>query len=226
MDNAASADQTDDESSELHSALGQLDLRLSERQHAQLLAFIHLLNKWNAAYNLTAVRELSEQRVRHLFDCLSIVPALAADLVPGAVVLDVGSGGGLPGAVLAICHPGVQVHTVDAVGKKAAFVTQVSGALGLANLHAHHARVEALVAGRDLPPATLITSRAFSSLADFVRLTAHLHAPTGRWAAMKGAFPADEIAALPAQVGVVQTLALSVPHLDAQRHLVMIAARR
>lgn len=193
-------------------------------QQSQLLDFLALLGKWNSAYNLTSVRDPHRQLVLHVFDCLAIVPALASRLRDGAVVLDVGSGGGLPGVVLAICAPHVQVHTVDAVGKKAAFVAQVRGVIGLPNLHAHHARVEALCAGRELPPATLIVSRAFSSLREFVALTAHLRAPTGGWAAMKGEAPENEIAQLPAGVHALPTVVLRVPQLDAQRCLVLIEA--
>jgi 16S rRNA (guanine527-N7)-methyltransferase len=133
-------------------------------------------------------------------------------------VLDVGSGGGLPGVVLALMRPALDVTCVDAVGKKAAFVRQVAGALALPNLHAVHGRVEALRA----PPFELVTSRAFASLADFVRLTRPLLAPGGSWLAMKGKLPADEIAALPADVTVFHVEPIGVPGLDAERCLVWI----
>lgn len=144
-------------------------------------------------------------------------------LADGAVVLDVGSGGGLPGVVLAICAPAVQVYCVDTVGKKAAFLIQVRAELELTNLHAIHARVESLQAPRDLPAPTLIVSRAFSSLELFVSLTRHLLAPGGRWAAMKGAFPEQEIDALPPAVRLVSAITLEVPKLDARRHLLLLA---
>lgn len=209
----------------LAEAAAELGLALDERQRAQLLAYCALLRKWNAVYNLTAVRDPGAMLVQHLFDCLAVLPPLRSGpdrLAAGAVVLDVGSGGGLPGVVLAVCAPGAQVHCVDTVGKKAAFITQVRAELQLPNLHAHHARVEDLRAGRELPAATLIVSRAFSSLAQFVSLTAHLLAPGGAWAAMKGQWPEDEIAALPAGVRLGATFTLQVPRLDAQRHLLMI----
>lgn len=212
-------------SSALAAGLEALGLPLGVAQRERLLTYLALLGKWNAAYNLTAVRDPAQQLVLHLFDSLAIVRPLAPWLPPGAVVLDVGSGGGLPGVVLAVCRPDVEVHTVDASAKKAAFVTQVRGVLGLANLHAHHARVETMKAGQDLPAVDLIVARAFSSLSEFVRLTAHLRAPGGCWAAMKGQPPQAEIDALPQTVEVRANIALSVPRLDAQRHVLVLTPR-
>lgn len=211
----------------LAQACFELGLDLDEAQQRSLLDYCALLRKWNAVYNLTAVRDPGAMLVQHLFDCLAIIPVLRSPqdhLGDGAVVLDVGSGGGLPGVVLAICRPGIEVHCVDTVGKKAAFIRQVRAELGLANLSAHHARVEELRAPRDLPPATLIVSRAFSSLAQFVGLTAHLRAPQGVWAAMKGQWPGDELAELPATVRPGPAYTLRVPQLDAQRHVLLIEA--
>lgn len=211
----------------LAQACVELGLDLDGAQQRRLLDYCALLRKWNAVYNLTAVRDPGAMLVQHLFDCLAIIPVLRGSqdhLGDGAVVLDVGSGGGLPGVVLAICRPGIEVHCVDTVGKKAAFITQVRAELGLANLSAHHARVEELRAPRDLPPATLIVSRAFSSIAQFVGLTAHLRAPRGVWAAMKGQWPGDELAALPATVRPGPAYTLRVPQLDAQRHVLLIEA--
>jgi len=207
----------------LQAAASALKIELGGAQSAALLDYLALLSHWNRAYNLTAVRDPAEQLVVHLFDCLAVVPLLAARLADGDTVVDVGSGGGLPGVVLAVCLPGVRVHTVDAVGKKAAFVTQVKGALGLSNLQAHHARVEDLQPGRDLAPARVIVSRAFASLLDFVTLTGALLGPRGEWAAMKGVDPRDEIAALPAGLRHVATERLTVPELDADRHLIWLA---
>ena len=224
----------------LREAADSLGLALDDAQRAQLLAYLALLRKWNAVYNLTAIRDPGAMLVQHLFDCLAIVPALrgspasgdaaaaqgpGADLLaPGAVVLDVGSGGGLPGVVLAICAPQARVWCVDTVGKKAAFLTQVRAELGLANLHAIHARVEQLQAPRDLPAPTLVVSRAFASLALFVSLTRHLIAPGGTWAAMKGQLPDDELEALPAGVRLSSAITLTVPRLDARRHLLLLGA--
>jgi 16S rRNA (guanine527-N7)-methyltransferase len=221
----------------LAQALAQLDLPLDAGQSAQLLAHLALLAKWNAVYNLTAVRDPADMLIQHLFDCLAVLPVLRDlaqagrnHLAPGAVVLDVGSGGGLPGVVLAICAPQVSVHCVDAVAKKAAFLRQVRAELGLSNLYAHHARVEQLklspgsapLRAGEMPPATLIISRAFASLADFVTLTEPLLAPGGVWAAMKGALPADELQALPSIARLAAAITLQVPQLDARRHLLLL----
>lgn len=227
---AASGQDAAQESHALRAALTDLGITLDADQQARLLAYLALLRKWNAVYNLTAIRDPGAMLVQHLFDCLAVLPALRctpdqADLLaPGAVVLDVGSGGGLPGVVLAICVPQVAVWCVDAVGKKAAFLTQVRGELGLTNLHALHARVEQLQTPRDLPAPTLVISRAFTSLAQFVSLTAHLMAPGGRWAAMKGAMPQDELAALAPPVRLQAAITLTVPQLDARRHLLLLGA--
>lgn len=202
---------------DLSAALG---LPISTPQRAGLVAYVDLLARWNAIYNLTAVREREAVWAQHIADCLAVLPALDRHLATGGVrrVLDVGSGGGLPGVVLALMRPALDVTCVDAVGKKAAFVRQVAGALALPQLHAVHGRVEALRA----PPFELVTSRAFSSLADFVRLTRPLLAPGGTWLAMKGKVPADEIAALPADVTVFHVEPIGVPGLDAERCLVWI----
>ncbi len=193
-----------------------LGLALAPAQHEQLVAFLGLLQRWNSTYNLTAVREPEAMLTQHLADCLAVLGPLQARL-PRGRVLDVGSGGGLPGVVLAIMAPQLDVTCVDAVGKKAAFVRQVAGTLRVPNLHATHARVENLKA----PPFDLITSRAFASLADFTRLTRHLLQPGGgHWLAMKGRRPEDELAALPASVEVFHVEPLEVPGLDAERCLV------
>ena len=201
----------------LSAALG---LPISTPQRAGLVTYVDLLARWNATYNLTAVREREAVWAQHIADCLAVLPALDRHLAGGGTrrVLDVGSGGGLPGVVLALMRPALDVTCVDAVGKKAAFVRQVAGALALPNLHAVHGRVEALRA----PPFELVTSRAFASLADFVRLTRPLLAPGGSWLAMKGKLPADEIAALPADVTVFHVEPIGVPGLDVERCLVWI----
>lgn len=200
-----------------------LSLALDDEAQRRLLEYLALLRKWNAVYNLTAIRDPQAMLVQHLFDCLAIVPPLQPHLTAGATVIDVGSGGGLPGVVLAVCAPQVAVHCVDTVGKKAAFLAQVRAELALPNLHAHHARVEELQAPRDLPPAAVIVSRAFSSLAQFVALTRHLLAADGVWAAMKGVVPEDELAMLPDDVHLLSAITLQVPRLDAQRHLLLLA---
>ena len=192
-----------------------LGLSPRTQQLQQLLEYLALLQRWNATYNLTAVRDPAEMLTHHLADCLAVLKPLTAAL-PAGRVLDVGSGGGLPGAVLAIMCPQLQVSCVDTVGKKAAFIRQVAAALRLPNLHAEHARVEQL----KRPPFDLITSRAFASLLDFTTLTRALLKPGGVWMAMKGRAPDDEVAVLPPGVEVFHVEPLAVPGLDAQRCLV------
>lgn len=177
-----------------------------------------MLAKWNAAYNLTAVREPAQMRAQHLADCAAVVEPLRRRLGKAKPlrILDVGSGGGLPGVVLAIADASWDVTCVDAVGKKAAFIRQTAAELALPNLHAAHARVETLRA----PPFDVITARAFATLADFTRLTRALLAPDGLWMAMKGKHPDDELAALPTTVKVLHVEHLVVPELQAERCLV------
>jgi 16S rRNA (guanine527-N7)-methyltransferase len=215
---------------QLQAAAQALCLPLDGAQAAQLLAYLDMLQRWNRVYNLTALRDPAEMFSHHLVDCLAVVPALqrwcagAGRADAGLHLLDVGSGGGLPGVVLAALHPAWQVDCVDTVVKKVSFIRQVSAELRLPRLRGLHARVEALPA-----PAggyALITSRAFASLRDFTALTAHLLAEGGVWMAMKGKLPADEQAALPAEVEVFHVEQLQVPGLDAQRCLVWMRPRR
>jgi 16S rRNA (guanine527-N7)-methyltransferase len=192
-------------------ALG-IDLQAS--QASQLLAYQAMLARWNRVYNLTAVRDAARVGPLHLLDSLSVVAPLDRHAQGRAMrLLDVGSGGGLPGVVLAIARPDWTVTCVDAVAKKTGFITQVALELGLPNLHAAHARVQ------DLPPAAadVVISRAFASLADFTAWTqAHL-ADQGVWLAMKGKQPDDEIRQLPAQVAVFHVEQLRIPGLEAER---------
>lgn len=200
-----------------------LGLELGDAQYQQLLDYLALLQKWNKVYNLTAVRDPAEMLRLHLLDCLAVVLpfqyAMAglqqAGLPP--TVLDVGAGGGLPGVVLAICCPHVAVQCVDAVAKKMAFVQQAAVQLRLPNLRATHARIESLA-----QPASMVTSRAFASLADFVRLTQPVLASGGVWMAMKGKRPDDELADLPPAVEVFHVEPIAVPGLDAERCLVWL----
>lgn len=201
-----------------------LGLQLPESALDRLLGYLQLLRKWNAAYNLTALREAAQMRVQHVADCLTVVAPLRRQLGqarPGLRLLDVGSGGGLPGVVLAIADPTWDVSCVDTVGKKAAFIRQVAGDLKLPNLHALQARVETLAE----PPFDIVTSRAFASLADFVRLTRPLLGPQGVWMAMKGRWPDEEIAALPSDIDVFHVEPLVVPGLAAERCLVWMRLR-
>jgi 16S rRNA (guanine527-N7)-methyltransferase len=182
--------------------------------------YLGLLAKWNAAYNLTAVRDPSQMRAQHLADCLAVVEPLRRQIGAGipARVLDVGSGGGLPGVVLAIAEPVWQITCVDAVGKKAAFIRQVAAELALPNLRAEHARVETLQAA----PFDVITARAFAALAEFTRVTSMLLAPAGVWMAMKGKRPDAELAALPSTIKAFHVEPLQVPGLAAERCLVWL----
>ena len=196
----------------------QLGLEADPTVLDRLLAYLALLVRWNATYNLTAVRDPQEMLTQHLADCLAVVGPLRRHLDSGSErrLLDVGSGGGLPGVVLAVLEPRWKVTCVDTVGKKAAFIRQAGAELGLRNLQAEHARVEALRAER----FDLITSRAFASLGDFVRLTRQLLAPGGVWVAMKGRQPQEEVAALPADINVFHVEPLNVPGLNAERCLI------
>jgi 16S rRNA (guanine527-N7)-methyltransferase len=207
----------------LESICAQLDLVVSAVQILAMKRYLDLLQRWNVAYNLTAVRERQAMLSHHFADCLAIIPALLrwqAQHNPEnntrLRALDVGSGGGLPGVVMAVMLASLDVVCVDTVGKKAAFVRQVAGSVPLPNLRAEHARVEALKAA----PFHLITSRAFATLADFVRLSRPSLAAGGAWLAMKGKLPNDEMAALPSDVEVFHVEQLQVPGLDAQRCLV------
>ncbi|MCI5069194.1 16S rRNA (guanine(527)-N(7))-methyltransferase RsmG [Acidovorax sp.] len=208
---------------QLQAGAEALGLGLGESQVGQLMDFLALLQKWNKVYNLTAVRAPQEMLTHHLLDSLAAVAPLRRHVSGlqqggGAAVklLDVGSGGGLPGVVFAICCPEVDVSCVDTVGKKAAFIQQAAVALKLRNLHGVHARVETLAG-----PFDIISCRAFASLPDFVTWSrGALAAPHGVWLAMKGKHPDDEIAALPPGVGVFHVEPLNVPGLDAERCIV------
>ena len=196
-----------------------LRLPLTRDQIQLLLAYLAQMMRWNRTYNLTAIREPEQMLLHHITDSLSVVPEFAQRLEgQPAKIYDVGSGGGLPGVVLAILRPAWQVGCVDAVEKKMAFVRQMSGVLTLPNLRALHARVE------DLPPAgcDIVISRAFASLNDFASLAGRHVRNDGTLVAMKGKVPEDEIQALHQQGAwrVEDIQALQVPELDAQRCLI------
>lgn len=198
-----------------------LAVALDEAQLEHLVDYLQLIAKWNAVYNLTAIRDPQAMLTQHLVDCLALVPVLRR-LTEGraATVLDVGAGAGLPGIVLALAMPALAVTCIDTVGKKAAFMRQAKGALALGNLSVEEGRVEALAGRFDL-----IVSRAYASLADFVRSAGHLLAEGGWFVAMKGAVPESEMQALPPEWQVEGVLPLRVPRLDAQRHVVLIGRR-
>ena len=197
--------------------LRALQLDLSDHQVSQLLDYLDLIAKWTKVYNLTAVRDPAEMVTHHLLDSLAAIGPLRrhlqqAGLAHGSRLLDVGSGAGLPGVVIAICCPAVAVTCVDTVAKKAAFIKQAALALKLPNLTGLHARVESI-----RQPFDVICSRAFASLADFTQWSAGALAPQGVWMAMKGKHPVDELAALPPGVEMFHVEQLRVPGLDAER---------
>lgn len=209
----------------LQVAAKHLGLSLTEQQAQRLLAYRDTIAKWNKVYNLTSLRDPAQMLSHHIIDSLAAAPPLIRHLkeagLPQARLLDVGSGGGLPGVVLATVVEGLDVSCVDTVGKKAAFVQQVAGELGLKNLRGVHSRVEEVQAEK----FDVITSRAFASLADFVQLTRMHLKPSAVWMALKGKRPNDEIAALPPEVNVFHVEQLAVPGLDAERCIVWMKLR-
>ncbi|MEJ8835509.1 16S rRNA (guanine(527)-N(7))-methyltransferase RsmG [Ramlibacter sp. AN1133] len=205
----------------LAAAAQALGLDLDASQLASLLAYLALISKWNKVYNLTAVRDPEEMLVQHLFDSLAVIGPLRRHTQGRAVrLLDVGSGAGLPGVVIAVCCPEIRVDCVDTVGKKAAFIQQAAAQLQLPNLRGAHDRVERLADRYDV-----ICSRAFASLSDFVSWSAHALADDGVWLAMKGKRPDAEIAELPAASEVFHVEQLTVPELAAERCIVWMRKR-
>lgn len=196
----------------LHDGLDTLALQLPGRATSCLLDYLELLARWNRSFNLTAVRDPADMVTRHLLDALAVLPYLQ-----GRRAADLGSGAGIPGIVLAIAEPDRQWLLVDANGKKARFLRAAARELMLANVRVAQQRVENVTGSYDC-----ITARAFASLADMLDWGGHLLAADGTWLAMKGQYPDAELAALPAGFRVQDTLPLSVPGLDAERHLVRL----
>lgn len=196
----------------LDQGLMELGLALPEDKRQQLLDYVALLNKWNKVHNLTAVRDPEEMVTLHLLDSLALLPHVQAKRL-----LDVGSGAGLPGIPLAICLPALHVTVMDSNQKKASFMRQAKAELGLDNLEVVCGRVEDY---QPEAPFDVITSRAFSELALFVKLTRHLGTEGGQWLAMKGVYPQEELDKL--DLVPSQVLPLKVPGLQAQRHLVFL----
>ena len=209
--------------SALREAASQLPLNFSPEVLEQLLDYLALLHKWNAVYNLTAVRDPSHMLTQHLLDCMATVPAF----VNAQRLLDVGSGAGLPGVVIALWArqnaPTMQVHLIDTVHKKTAFLTQVKAELGLRNVIVHTGRVEQLEMNEK---CDVITSRAFAELLDFVRWSGHLLASGGELIALKGQAASEELERLPAEWQITGRTAVNVPGLNAQRHLVHVTRAR
>jgi 16S rRNA (guanine527-N7)-methyltransferase len=201
---------------EVGAGAAQLAVVLDDGQLQRLADYASLLARWNSVHNLTAIRRGEDVLTHHLLDSLALVPEFLRITGGAAVrVLDVGSGGGLPGLVLAIAAPRVRLTLVDAVQKKCAFLTQARLDLRLDNVEVVHSRVEAL----RMPPFEVIVSRALTTLAQFVAWTRHLLTPAGCWLAMKGKLPEDELAALPPDVRAT-AVRLVVPGLKEQRHLI------
>lgn len=198
----------------LAAGIAKMGLDVSRETQDKLLQYLSLLNKWNKVYNLTAVRDPLEMVTLHLLDSLSVLPH-----IDSKNLLDVGSGGGLPGIVLAICLPNLQVTTIDTVQKKAIFMRQVKGELGLSNLEVVHARVENYQPSEKFEA---IISRAFSNVALLIKLTQHLLAENGKWLAMKGHVPHDELVGLTLKNKIIP---LQVAGLDAERHLLVLESQ-
>jgi 16S rRNA (guanine527-N7)-methyltransferase len=197
--------------------LSAMGIRLPNSAAEKFAQHLRLIAKWNRVHNLTAVRETEQMVVLHLLDSLSVLPHMEGV----AAILDVGSGPGLPGIPVAIAMPQAAVTLLDSSHKKGAFLEQAKAELGLRNVEVVCDRVENWKPGRRFDA---VVSRAFSDLADFVVQAQHLVAPGGRLIAMKGVYPFDEIARVPASHRVSQVLELQVPHLDAKRHLVFVEA--
>ena len=202
-------------SQQLHAGIVELGLDLSAETEDKLLAYLALMAKWNRTYNLTAVRDVAAMVSNHLLDSLVVMP----HLMGVKSLADVGSGGGLPGIPLALARPSLAVTLIESSQKKASFLQQAKIELKLENVSIHCDRVEDL---KPEIPFDVVISRAFSDLAEFVRLAGHLLATGGRLLAMKGAHPQDEIAQLPAGWRVKQSIPLAVPSLAAERHLIVI----
>ena len=201
----------------LAEGLAAMGLVLDAASQAKLVAYLRLIEKWNKVHNLTAVREPGQMVVLHLLDSLSVLPHVAG----AKTLLDVGTGAGLPGIPLAIARPDLAVTLLDASHKKATFLRQAKAELPLPNVQVACERVEKW---QPAAPFDIVVSRAFSELADFVLQARHLVAPGGTMLAMKGVHPFDEIAKLPSTHRVESVVALRVPTLDAQRHLVLLKA--
>ncbi|WP_305824848.1 16S rRNA (guanine(527)-N(7))-methyltransferase RsmG [Massilia brevitalea] len=198
----------------LNDGIEAMDLPLWAAQREQLMDYLALMAKWNGVYNLTSLRDPMQMVTHHLLDSLAAVSAFEG----AKNVLDVGAGGGLPGIVLAIARPDMNVSLIDTVHKKTAFLTQVKAELGLKNVNVYTMKVQELKAG----PFDVITSRAFADLSDFVNWSGHLLAEGGRFIALKGTAPADEQERLPGEWKIQELRPIKVPKVEAERHLVFI----
>jgi 16S rRNA (guanine527-N7)-methyltransferase len=198
----------------LDQRIDALGVDVPAQARRKLLDYVGLILKWNKVYNLTAIRDEVQAIDLHITDSLTLAPH-----VDVTRLADIGAGAGLPGIVLAIVRSDLQVDLVDTVDKKCVFMRQAAGQLGLGNVTVHHTRVEQW---RPAQGFDAITSRAFAELGDFVRWTDHLLTPDGKWLAMKGVYPSAEVERLPAGVHVAERIALALPGVDAERHLIVI----
>jgi 16S rRNA (guanine527-N7)-methyltransferase len=200
---------------QLEQGIETLGLELGPNIRSRLLQYLELIRKWNRVYNLTAIKDPEQMLSHHLLDSLSIVP-----YIKGTRILDIGSGAGLPGIPVALCCPDSYIVMMDASGKKARFVQQAITELALENAESVHARAEDYTVPEGFDT---VVSRAFSSLADFIRMGLPLMKPSGRMLAMKGRYPTQELEELPADIKVVAVHRLEVPLLESERHLVEMA---
>ncbi|MHA0915917.1 16S rRNA (guanine(527)-N(7))-methyltransferase RsmG [Kosakonia cowanii] len=198
--------------------LAEAGISLSDQQQQQLVAYVEMLHKWNKAYNLTSVRDPNEMLVRHILDSIVVAPHLQ-----GTRFIDVGTGPGLPGIPLSIVRPESHFTLLDSLGKRVRFLRQVQHELKLTNIEPVQSRVEDFPAE---PPFDGVISRAFASLNDMVSWCHHLPGDAGRFYALKGQLPEDEIALLPAGLAVDSIVELKVPHLEGERHLVIVKANK
>lgn len=198
--------------------LAEAGISLSDQQQQQLVAYVEMLHKWNKAYNLTSVRDPNEMLVRHILDSIVVAPHLQ-----GTRFIDVGTGPGLPGIPLSIVRPESHFTLLDSLGKRVRFLRQVQHELKLTNIEPVQSRVEDFPAE---PPFDGVIGRAFASLNDMVSWCHHLPGDTGRFYALKGQLPEDEIALLPAGLAVESIVELKVPHLEGERHLVIVKANK
>ncbi|MDP2133378.1 MAG: 16S rRNA (guanine(527)-N(7))-methyltransferase RsmG [Sulfuritalea sp.] len=203
---------------QLAAGLAALGLDLPAAVQVRLLAYVALLKKWNATYNLTAIRDEAEMVTQHLLDSLSVLPVLQESALVGRRWADVGSGAGLPGIPLAIVRPDLDMTLIETVEKKSAFQRQARIELGLPGITVANGRVEAMPGGQ----FAAVISRAFAELADFVKLAGHLLEPQGRLYAMKGQLSDAEIGRLPPSWVVAESVRLHVPGLEAERHLIIL----
>lgn len=194
--------------------LADAGISLTDHQKNQLIAYVDMLHKWNKAYNLTSVRDPNEMLVRHILDSIVVAPYLK-----GGRFIDVGTGPGLPGIPLSIVRPEAHFTLLDSLGKRIRFLRQVQHELGLTNITPVQSRVEEFPSE---PPFDGVISRAFASLNDMVSWCHHLPGQNGRFYALKGQLPEEEIATLPAEFSVESVEKLRVPQLDGERHLVVI----